>query len=85
MIETNFYSGGGSKLKSTCGEYIHLQNLFRKNNLDFIWITDGYGWKTSEASLKENFNNNDYLINLNMIGDGVFEHILDNILEVTYK
>ena len=79
MIETNFYSGGGSKLKSTCGEYIHLQDFLRKNNLDFIWVTDGNGWKTTHLPLRETFNHNDYLINLKMIKDGIFKTILENV------
>ncbi len=79
MIETNFYSGGGSKLKSTCGEYIHLQDFLRQNNLDFIWITDGNGWKTTHLPLRETFNHNDYLINLNMIKNGIFKSILNKL------
>lgn len=78
VIETNFYSGGGSKLKSTCGEYIHLQNFLRENKIGFIWITDGNGWLTTSLPLRETFENNDYLLNLRMTKEGVFCSIIEN-------
>lgn len=43
LIEVNFYSGGGSKLKATAGEYRSLNEFIKNNNnnVQFIWITDG--------------------------------------------
>ncbi|MEQ9617829.1 MAG: type II restriction endonuclease [Deltaproteobacteria bacterium] len=75
LIETNFYGGGGSKLKSTAGEYRNLYDVLR-NKHKFIWITDGYGWKSSARPLRETFDHNDYLFNLNMIENGILEEIL---------
>jgi type II restriction enzyme len=48
LIETNYYSGGGSKLKSTAGEYKDLFNFLKNQNINLIWITDGLGWKTTK-------------------------------------
>lgn len=75
IIETNFYGGGGSKLKSTAGEY---RNLFDAldGKYNFIWITDGFGWKETSLPLRETFNHNDYLVNLTMLEEGFFEHLL---------
>jgi len=42
---------------------------------DFIWITDGKGWMTALNPLEETFNHNDYVINLNMIRNGILENI----------
>ena len=74
-IETNFYSGGGSKLKSTCGEYKSLSDFCKSKNIVFIWITDGKGWKTTLKPLQETFENNDYIFNLNMVKNGILEYV----------
>jgi type II restriction enzyme len=75
-IETNFYSGGGSKLKSTCGEYKKLYDFCNENNVQMIWITDGFGWNTTKTPLRETFNHIDYIFNLNMIKDGILNEVL---------
>lgn len=78
-VETNFYSGGGSKLKSTSGEYKDLFNFCKKNGIEFIWITDGGGWGSSKKPLRETFNLTEYIINLHMIKKGGLEEILLSI------
>lgn len=75
IFETNFYGGGGSKLKSTAGEYRNLFDVL-EGKYKFIWITDGFGWKTTQRPLRETFNHNEYLINLDMIEKGVLENIV---------
>jgi len=75
LIETNFYGGGGSKLKSTAGEYRNLYDVLR-NKHKFIWITDGMGWKKTSKPLRETFEHNDYLFNLNMLEKGILEFLL---------
>ena len=74
-IETNFYSGGGSKLKSTCGEYKSLYDFCSNNGVEFVWITDGQGWKTTLKPLEETFLHNDYIFNLSMVKDGVLNDL----------
>ncbi len=75
LIEVNYYSGGGSKLKATAGEYKGLNDFIKSQNIEFIWITDGKGWLTALNSLEETFNHNDYVINLNMIKNGILSKI----------
>jgi type II restriction enzyme len=75
IIETNFYGGGGSKLKSTAGEYRNLFDVLN-GKYKFIWITDGMGWKTTAKPLRETFNHNDYLFNLTMLEKGILEFIV---------
>ncbi|KKR78843.1 MAG: Type II site-specific deoxyribonuclease, partial [Parcubacteria group bacterium GW2011_GWA2_40_8] len=41
LIETNYYGGGGSKLKATAGEYKTLYDFLSADRHKFIWITDG--------------------------------------------
>lgn len=67
LIETNFYSGGGSKLKSTAGEYRTLYRHIQQDGHQFIWITDGAGWKGTQLPLRETFNEIEAIINLGMI------------------
>lgn len=75
LIEVNFYNGGGSKLKAVCGEFKNLYNELKKQNIDFIWITDGEGWKTTLRPLEETYNNNEYVFNLNMLENGILEKL----------
>ena len=75
LIEVNYYSGGGSKLKATAGEYKGLNDFIKAQDIDFIWITDGKGWLTALNPLEETFKHNDYVINLDMIKNGILEKI----------
>jgi len=78
IIETNFYGGGGSKLKSTAGEYRNLFDVL-KGEFNFIWITDGIGWKTAENPLRETFDHNDYLFNLSMLEKGILDYVINHL------
>ncbi|NES82808.1 MAG: restriction endonuclease [Moorea sp. SIO2B7] len=76
LIETNFYGGGGSKLKATAGEYRDLFNFISSQGYKFIWITDGIGWKSTLRPLEETFNYIDYTLNLNMLSTGLLSQII---------
>lgn len=76
LIETNFYGGGGSKLKSTAGEYKSMFDFWKSDGHEFIWVTDGYGWHTTYLPLQEAFNHTDYILNLDMISKGILEDIV---------
>ena len=75
IIETNYYSGGGSKLKSTAGEYQYLSDFLKNQGIDLIWITDGLGWKTTLRPLEETYDNNDYIFNLEMLESNVLNEL----------
>ena len=75
IFEVNFYGGGGSKLKSTAGEYRNLFDVL-DGKFKFIWITDGLGWKTTARPLRETFDHNDYLITLAMLEKGILDYII---------
>ena len=76
LSEVNYYGGGGSKLKSVAGEFSSLYSLAKNENTGFIWITDGKGWLTAKRPLRETFDHTDYVMNLNMIEQGLLEEIL---------
>ncbi len=80
LIETNFYGGGGSKLKSTAGEYKTMFDFWKKDGHQFIWITDGDGWRTTYLPLKETFDKIDYILNLDMLSRGILEDIIKGSL-----
>ena len=73
LFEVNFYNGGGSKLKAVCGEFKGLYSELKKQNIDFIWITDGLGWHEVSKPLEETYNHNEYIFNLNMIESGILD------------
>ena len=75
IIETNYYGGGGSKLKSTAGEYKALFDHLR-DEYKFFWITDGKGWEKTKHPLRETFDYNDYLFNLAMLEKGILEFLV---------
>jgi len=80
LVETNYYGGGGSKLKSTAGEYKALYDFVSQDGHKFIWITDGIGWQSTKKPLEETFNHIEYLLNLNMLTCGLLEDIIVNNL-----
>lgn len=75
LLETNFYNGGGSKLKAVCGEFKSLYTELKNQDIDFIWITDGLGWNTSKRPLEETYNHNEYVFNLHMIEEGILDQL----------
>lgn len=56
LIEVNFYSGGGSKLNEVAHSYSELAPKINQfPNYEFVWITDGLGWKSARNKLEEAF------------------------------
>lgn len=76
FVECNFYGGGGSKLKSTATEYIEMNKFWTNQGINFIWVTDGAGWKSTLKPLREFFDKSDYLLNLEMLKDDILKNIL---------
>lgn len=83
LVETNFYGGGGSKLKSTATEYCEMyQRYAQQERVDFLWITDGFGWKGTQPPLREYCRKADYLLNLSSVREKkLLTNILGEILE----
>ena len=68
LIEVNFYSSGGSKLNETARSYTRLQeDIDKLTDVEFIWITDGVGWKTAKNNLHEAYQRITNLITLDNI------------------
>lgn len=77
LIETNFYGGGGSKLKAVSGEFRDLNGFVTKEDVQFVWISDGMGWDTARLPMSEAFEQIPYIINLNMVNNGYLRKIVE--------
>ena len=54
LIEVNFYSGGGSKLNEVARSYSDIAPKVNSvPGFEFVWITDGIGWKSAKNKLQE--------------------------------
>ena len=70
LIEVNFYSGGGSKLNEVARSYSELApKINRVPGFEFVWITDGIGWRSARNKLEEAFYTIPEVYNLTTIGD----------------
>lgn len=76
VIETNFYSSGGSKLNETARSYKMLaEESKRVKGVTFIWFTDGLGWIGARKNLEETFNELDTLYNIDDLDNGILERL----------
>lgn len=77
IFEVNYYSGGGTKLKSVAGEFEKLYSFLSEQNLPFYWITDGKGWLTAKRPLEETFNKIEgNIFNIEMLKNDILEKLL---------
>jgi len=76
VIETNFYSSGGSKLNETARSYKMLAEEAKKvNGVAFIWFTDGLGWLSARKNLEETFNEMNTIYNINDLEHGIINDL----------
>ncbi len=76
VIETNFYSSGGSKLNETARSYKMLAEESKKvNGVTFIWFTDGLGWLSARKNLEETFNEMDTIYNIEDLEHGIINSL----------
>ena len=75
-VETNFYTSGGSKLNETARSYKMLAEESKNiDGFEFVWLTDGSGWKSARRNLEETFNVLDTLYNIKDLEDGILKKI----------
>ncbi len=68
LIEVNFYSGGGSKLNEVARAYTELAPKVNSvKGFEFVWITDGVGWKSARNKLEEAYHSIPNVYNLTNI------------------
>lgn len=77
LIEVNFYNAGGSKLNSEASRFKELSKSISKlDNITFVWITDGIGWKTAKPNLKEAYDEIENFYTLFDLENGVLEKLI---------
>lgn len=70
LIEVNFYSGGGSKLNEVARSYSEIApKINAVNGFEFVWITDGIGWRSAKNKLQEAYGIIPSIYNLTNIAD----------------
>ena len=70
LIEVNFYSGGGSKLNEVARSYSDIAPKINSvSGFEFVWITDGIGWKSAKNKLQEAYSIIPSVYNLTNIKD----------------
>ena len=74
LLETNFYTGGGSKLNETARSYKMIAEETKQiPGVGFIWVTDGAGWRSAQRNLKETFDTMQHLYNISDMENGIFD------------
>lgn len=75
-IETNFYSGGGSKLNETARSYKTLaMEIDTIDGFTFVWFTDGQGWYTAKNNLEETFDVMEHIYCIKDLEDGIINEV----------
>lgn len=76
LFEINIFNAGGSKSKSASTEFQTLKNRISSTYHDFIYITDGDGWKSDQSHLREAIENIGHVFNTKMVKAGWVEDYL---------
>lgn len=78
LCETNFYNSGGSKLNEVAKSYLLLnERLSKILNLEFIWVTDGFGWKTAKNQIHEAYTKIPFLFNIHKLENNSLRELLN--------
>lgn len=67
IIECNYYNSTGSKPSEVARAYMELEEMINKTDMQFIWLTDGQGWKKMQNPLIKAMENIQYLVNYNIL------------------
>ena len=76
VIETNFYSSGGSKLNETARSYKTLAREAEAiDGVTFVWFTDGNGWNSAKHNLEETFDVMEHIYNIKDLENGIMNEV----------
>lgn len=75
-IETNFYTGGGSKLNETARSYKTLaMESDTIEDFTFVWFTDGKGWTSARHNLEETFDIMENIYSIKDLENGIISEV----------
>lgn len=78
LMETNFYTDGGSKLNETARSYKAIaRETGAIEGVEFIWITDGAGWASARRNLEDTFNHMEHLYNIADMENQLFNDLFN--------
>ena len=70
-IEVNYYGTSGSKPNEIARAYQLIDREMRgMGGIDFVWVTDGPGWKASKDNLREAYANIGHVYDIADVRDG---------------
>lgn len=76
VCECNCYSAGGSKLNETARSFKVLSmEAAEVEHAHFVWFTDGAGWNSAKRNLKETFDINENIYNINDMKNDIISKI----------
>ncbi|MBR8702231.1 MULTISPECIES: DpnII family type II restriction endonuclease [unclassified Fusobacterium] len=76
LIETNFYASNGSKLNETARSYKTIALEVKEiPGVEFVWFTDGKGWKSAKGNFQETFDVMEHIYNITDLKNGVMRKI----------
>lgn len=76
VMEVYCYGTSGSKPNETAKGYIELNNKIKNiNGAKFVWITDGYGWKSSKSNLEDAYDNIEHLYTIKDLENGILDKL----------
>lgn len=78
-MEVNFYSGQGSKPQEIVDAYINRQRELQNSGWQFVWITDGNGWRQGQNQIRKAIEQMDFVLNISFIKKGFLKHILGEV------
>ncbi|WP_322910839.1 type II restriction endonuclease [Mycoplasmopsis felis] len=85
-IECNFYQKNGSKLNEVARSY---KNLYLESKsidgFNFIWITDGIGWKGSKKFLEDVFGTIPHLYNIKDLENRILKNLSPKVNKINNK
>lgn len=75
-IETNFYTGRGSKLNETARSYKQIaQEAATIDGFEFVWFTDGKGWVSARNNLEETFDVMEHIYCIRDLENGIIKEL----------
>ena len=75
-IEANFFSSGGSKLNETARSYKNIAIESKEiDGFEFVWFTDGNGWKSARHNLEETFDVMEHIYSIADLENGIADKL----------
>ena len=78
-IEVNFYSGQGSKPQEIVDAYINRQRELKRSGWEFIWITDGNGWRKGQNQISKAIRQMDFVMNISFVKKGFLKYVIEEL------